>query len=93
MGRAPDLPVRPGQPAGGLPVGCGPAGRSPGCGRRRGPRSLFHLWFHPYNVTADPDRALAALDRICAEAARLRDAGRLDTLTMGELAASLRESS
>ncbi|NDU79241.1 hypothetical protein GWI34_42670, partial [Actinomadura sp. DSM 109109] len=56
-------------------------------------RSLFHLWFHPYNVTADPRRALAALDRICAEAARLRDAGRVDTLTMGELAASLRGSS
>jgi peptidoglycan/xylan/chitin deacetylase (PgdA/CDA1 family) len=52
-------------------------------------RSLFHLWFHPYNVTADPDRALAALDRICAEAARLRGAGRLDVLTMGALAARL----
>lgn len=52
-------------------------------------RSLFHLWFHPYNVTADQARALAALDRVCAEAARLRDAGRLDVLTMGALAASL----
>jgi hypothetical protein len=51
-------------------------------------RSLFHLWFHPYNVTADPPRALAALDAICAEAARLREAGRLDTLTMGGLAAA-----
>jgi peptidoglycan/xylan/chitin deacetylase (PgdA/CDA1 family) len=52
-------------------------------------RSLFHLWFHPYNVTADPDRALGVLDRICAEAARLRDAGGLDLLTMGDLAARL----
>jgi peptidoglycan/xylan/chitin deacetylase (PgdA/CDA1 family) len=52
-------------------------------------RSLFHLWFHPYNVTADPDRALAALDRICAAAARLRDADELDVLTMGALAARL----
>jgi len=52
-------------------------------------RSLFHLWFHPYNVTADPDRALAALDRICAAAARLRDDDDLDILTMGDLAARL----
>jgi len=52
-------------------------------------RSLFHLWFHPYNVTAAPDRSIAALDRICAAAAKLRDAGRLDTLTMSDLAAHL----
>jgi peptidoglycan/xylan/chitin deacetylase (PgdA/CDA1 family) len=52
-------------------------------------RSLFHLWFHPYNVTAAPERALAALDRICAAAARLRDAGELDVVTMGDLAARL----
>ena len=55
-------------------------------------RSLFHLWFHPYNVTAAPDRALTALDAICREAARLRDAGRLDVLTMGQLADRLNEN-
>jgi hypothetical protein len=52
-------------------------------------RSLFHLWFHPYNVTADPERALDALDRICRVAAQLRDRGRLDVVTMGDLAARL----
>ena len=52
-------------------------------------RSLFHLWFHPYNVTAAPERALAARDHICAAAARLRDAGELDVVTMGDLAARL----
>lgn len=52
-------------------------------------RSLFHLWFHPYNVTAAPERSLDALDRICAAATRLRDAGRLDVVTMGDLAARL----
>ena len=52
-------------------------------------RSLFHLWFHPYNVTAQPERALAALDVVCREAARLRDQGRIDVLTMGDLAARL----
>jgi peptidoglycan/xylan/chitin deacetylase (PgdA/CDA1 family) len=49
-------------------------------------RSLFHLWFHPYNVTAAPDRAVRGLEAICRAAARLRDAGRLDVLTMGALA-------
>jgi len=49
-------------------------------------RSLFHLWFHPYNVTAAPERAVAALDRICAAAARARDKGTLDVLTMAQLA-------
>src|SRR5690606_19789778 len=41
-------------------------------------RSLFHLWFHPYNVTADPERALAALEVVCRAADRLRAAGRGD---------------
>ena len=52
-------------------------------------RSLFHLWFHPYNITGDPERALAALEHICQAAVRLRNAGDLAVLTMGELAASL----
>jgi hypothetical protein len=52
-------------------------------------RSLFHMWFHPYNVTAKPKRALDALERICRAAARLRDAGDLDIVTMGDLAANL----
>ena len=47
---------------------------------------MFHLWFHPYNVTAAPERALRGLGAICQEVARLRDAGRLDVLTMGALA-------
>ena len=56
-------------------------------------RSLFHLWFHPYNITADPDRSIAALDHIGRAAARLRDQGRLDTLTMTQLAERLEAAS
>jgi peptidoglycan/xylan/chitin deacetylase (PgdA/CDA1 family) len=52
-------------------------------------RSLFHLWFHPADVAVAPDRALACLSRICRTAARWRDAGRLDTLTMSQLSARL----
>jgi len=55
-------------------------------------RSLFHLWFHPYNITADPERSIAALDHIAKAAARLRDEGRLDTLTMTEVAERLEKA-
>jgi peptidoglycan/xylan/chitin deacetylase (PgdA/CDA1 family) len=56
-------------------------------------RTLFHLWFHPYNLTAAPERAIDALDRICAAAGRLREAGRLDVVTMGQLADRLTAAS
>jgi peptidoglycan/xylan/chitin deacetylase (PgdA/CDA1 family) len=56
-------------------------------------RSLVHLWFHPYNLTAAPDRALATLDIVCRAAARLRDQGRLDILPMGALADRLTPTS
>jgi hypothetical protein len=52
-------------------------------------RSVFHLWFHPYNVTDAPERSIEALDRICASAARLRDAGRIDIVSMAQLADQL----
>jgi peptidoglycan/xylan/chitin deacetylase (PgdA/CDA1 family) len=52
-------------------------------------RSVCHLWFHPYNVTAAPELALDTLERVCAAAAKLRDAGRIDVVTMGDLAARL----
>jgi hypothetical protein len=49
-------------------------------------RGLFHLWFHPHNLQRDPERALNGLRGICQRAARLREAGRLDTMTFGGLA-------
>jgi peptidoglycan/xylan/chitin deacetylase (PgdA/CDA1 family) len=49
-------------------------------------RSLCHLWFHPHNLTAEPDRALAALEIVCRTMARERDRGRLDLLTMAQAA-------
>jgi hypothetical protein len=50
---------------------------------------VFHLWFHPFNLACDRDRMLGILGAILDEAARLRDAGRLDVRPMGELAAVL----
>ncbi|MFV0258217.1 MAG: polysaccharide deacetylase [Acidimicrobiales bacterium] len=51
--------------------------------------ALFHLWFHPHNLRARPDIALAALERISRAAAVHRDAGRLTTVTMSGLADQL----
>lgn len=50
---------------------------------------LFHLWFHPFNFADSPEMWLGGLEKIFAEVCRYRDAGRLDNLTMEELAASL----
>jgi len=47
---------------------------------------VFHLWFHPINFAVRRNDLLGALERILQEAARLREAGRLRVLTMGDLA-------
>lgn len=53
-------------------------------------RALCHLWFHPYNITAAPDRALTALETVCRTMARERDRGRLDLLTMAQVSDRVR---
>lgn len=50
---------------------------------------VFHLWFHPFNLAADRERALEGFRAILTEVARLRDSGVLDVRTMGDLAADL----
>jgi len=55
-------------------------------------RSLFHLWFHPHNLLEQPDLALEGLERILRRAARLREQGRIENLTMGELTDALNGS-
>jgi hypothetical protein len=49
-------------------------------------RSLVHLWFHPHNLTQDPEGSLGGLEVIFQEVQRLRESGKLDNPTMGELA-------
>lgn len=44
---------------------------------------LFHLWFHPSNFYAGLESQLEVLDAALSEAAKLRDADRLDVLPMG----------
>ncbi len=52
-------------------------------------RGLVHLWFHPHNLTAHPDRSLKGLEIIFRKVHQLRQQGTLDNPTMGELAESL----
>lgn len=50
---------------------------------------VFHLWTHPFNLTADRRGMLAALESILQDACQLREAGQLTIEPMGALAARL----
>ncbi len=52
-------------------------------------RRLFHLWFHPHNLSFDRAGLFAVLREGLTEAAALRDRGLLDIRTMGDVAAEL----
>ncbi len=54
--------------------------------------TLYHLWFHPFDLSADPDAIFWGLERIFAYAKRQREAGNLDILTMREYALRLQRS-
>ena len=47
---------------------------------------VFHLWFHPHNFGVNQDRNFAVMERIAAEAGRLRDHHGWPSLTMAEAA-------
>lgn len=51
--------------------------------------SMFHLWFHAFNLASDPDRLLDGLETVFERVASMREAGRLSNPVMGELAAKL----
>lgn len=48
--------------------------------------SLFHLWFHTHNLAGDRMRAQRGLHDLFAEARRFIETGRLENLTMAQLA-------
>ncbi len=52
---------------------------------------MVHIWFHPYNLAGDPERLLAGLEDIFKVVRRMREAGKIDNPTMGDLAARLTE--
>ena len=48
-------------------------------------KRVFHLWFHPTDLTCRTEAMLHGLRQIFGRAARLRDAGQLDILPMRDL--------
>jgi hypothetical protein len=69
-----------------IPIGMRVQKANLGMRRAANDGSLFHLWFHPFNLASDPDGLLRGLESIFEEVARLRDSGKLENPTMGELA-------
>jgi peptidoglycan/xylan/chitin deacetylase (PgdA/CDA1 family) len=47
---------------------------------------VYHLWWHPHNFGVGRDEHLAQLDRVLDRFTRLRDEGRMRSLSMAELA-------
>ena len=54
-------------------------------------RRISHFWLHPINLAAEPKVLLDGMRKVLGHAARLRDAGKLDILPMGEIAAQAAE--
>ncbi|MCI0812739.1 MAG: hypothetical protein J4N64_04320 [Chloroflexi bacterium] len=52
-------------------------------------KGLFHMWFHPHDITADPERSLQGLENILSRVDKLRAANLIDNLTMGDLGETL----
>lgn len=50
---------------------------------------LFHVWFHPHNLVLGGEQSIEIFGELLAEAAKLRDRGQLETVTMADLAESL----
>jgi peptidoglycan/xylan/chitin deacetylase (PgdA/CDA1 family) len=50
---------------------------------------IFHLWFHEFNLASEPRSLLNGLDSIFQRVQQLRHDGKLENLTMGDLAKRL----
>ncbi len=50
-------------------------------------RKIFHLWFHPFNIASDR-RMIMGLEEIFTMVDEERDRGRVQVMTMGQVAAS-----
>ena len=55
-------------------------------------REVFHLYTHPINLATAPVPMLDGLRQVLHHAARLRDRGHLDIMSMGELAGRWKDS-
>lgn len=77
--------------AGAIPVSWRARRAEAGIDRAAEEASIFHLYFHPFNLATDPDGLLAGLERIFRHVDRRRRAGDLANPTMGELAEELED--
>jgi peptidoglycan/xylan/chitin deacetylase (PgdA/CDA1 family) len=72
-----------------IPLGLRVKRASKGLRAAANEKKLFHLWFHPTNLADESETMFEGLEKILFEVSALRDQGRLETLTMGALAARL----
>lgn len=49
---------------------------------------VFHMWFHPFNLTSDPEGLLGGLEQILAYVRQKINAGLMDNYTMQQLCES-----
>lgn len=49
-------------------------------------KRVFHLWFHPSNLSFEPETQFAILREVLETADKLRKEGKLDILTMSQIA-------
>lgn len=56
-------------------------------------KEIFHFWFHPTNMVDEMEKMFDGLRQILEYVAKLRDQGKLDVLTMGEVVDSLNKPS
>jgi peptidoglycan/xylan/chitin deacetylase (PgdA/CDA1 family) len=60
--------------------------RATGCLERAAERRrIAHLWLHPINLASHPRMLLGMIEQVLDHAARLRDQGRLEVRSMGQL--------
>jgi len=57
-----------------------------GIDRAAARRQISHFWIHPINLADEPERLLRSIRHVVEHAARLRDRGQLQILSMAEIA-------
>ncbi|MBN1792143.1 polysaccharide deacetylase family protein [Candidatus Woesearchaeota archaeon] len=68
-----------------VPMGCRVKKAIKGMDKAINEDKVFHLWFHPFNLSWDSGEMLKGLDQILAYAAEKRKRGELRTMTMQEV--------